>query len=185
VTDPTLPIDSPFGLVFYQGAVVSIPARADGGGSLVEYKFDLSELHLEAGHQYAWIIDTVSTRDGVPDLAQSLGMRGYEGGDFFGNLGQTLEGGPWIKSGFDLAFKLDFSNAVSDGHDIITDFSVKKDFLTLNHVIASEVTIRDVFSGTEVLTPNDGSILLSGVHVLAPNAEVMASDVAFDWLLFS
>jgi len=108
---------------------------------------------------------------------------GYEGGHFFGNSGDNLEG-PWIKSGYDLAFKLDFSNHVSDGHDTITDFSIKNDFLTLNHVIASEVTIRDVFSGTEVLTPNDGSILLSGVHVLAPNAEVIASDVAFDWLLF-
>jgi hypothetical protein len=177
--------------VLYTSQKVTIGPSAGNVPSPVS--FDLSGLTLKQGQEYAWVIDSVSTRDGIPDLGVIPGFNihdAYAGGKIYLGeppLNAPALAGPWLElhgNGFDFAFDLNFKNPVSDGHDIITDFSLTKDVLEIQNASASEVLIRDVAQGTQILTPHDGSITLSDVHALATGTEVLASAGHFDWLHF-
>lgn len=177
----------PSGNLLYESDVVSVERSET---QFIPVSFDLSGINFQAGQQYAWIVDGYSTLDEIPDHDSTLFNRSDyydQGGIYLGQpeLGEPLFGGPWNNVNLDFAFDLDFHNAVSDGHDIITDFHFKKDVLEIVNASADETVVRDVIGGTEILTPNEGSILLEDVHTIETGGEMLASEGNFAWLIFS
>ena len=95
-------------------------ALTASNGQYHEYSFKLSGLKLDVGTQYAFILDTYVTRDGVLDLGGYFANLGIdvspylEGVQYFADatgLGREADfAATWINTGFDAAFLISYKD---------------------------------------------------------------------------
>jgi hypothetical protein len=103
------------GDVLWESKDLAIDASVGGYN---EYAFKISGLKLDVGTQYAWILDTYVTRDGVSDTGGYFaniggGAPGYAGGALYmGNAtgsGRTADfASAWVNTGFDASFLISY-----------------------------------------------------------------------------
>jgi VCBS repeat-containing protein len=107
------------GMILFESDVLRLPA----GAGLTGFDVALGGLALTPGQTYAFIIDTFSTRDGVPGYASVASSTGYADGTFiylFGGGGSTraehLASDNWAAhTPWDIAFEIDFASASAPG----------------------------------------------------------------------
>ena len=103
------------GEILWESRDLALPATDT---MFTEYSFRISGLRLDIGTQYAWILDTYVTRDGVPDLGGYFANIGHDvppyldGVQHFADatrLGREADfASTWINSGFDAAFLISY-----------------------------------------------------------------------------
>lgn len=103
---------TPTGNVLYSSGPLSV-----GVQRLTPVTVDLSDVELVTGHRYAWVIDTVSTRDGQDDYAQVAAAgnpydgSAYPSGSMFTSGDSSLDGIWYQQSSQDLFFEMTFEAA--------------------------------------------------------------------------
>lgn len=105
------------GAVLWESKDLAVPASAAGYN---EYSFKISGLKLDVGTQYAWILDTYVTRDGVSDLGAYFANIGHDVAPYVDGvqyladatgLGRDADfASTWINSGFDAAFLISYKD---------------------------------------------------------------------------
>lgn len=109
------------GAVLWESGDLSIPADVSG---FHEYTLSLSGLNFSVGEQYAWVLDTYSTRDGLEDAGAYFANVGidvppYSYGGLYGQsasgLGRATDfAAPWVATGIDAAFLIRYSAVVPE-----------------------------------------------------------------------